>query len=268
MSLFDFVDIGLVGKKDAVGINGSCSVTIGDALSAYYGPRQTHCIGAELKIVADIEDMIMASSSLASLGPLGGGIMGMTGTGTYCYGTNTSLNYIGPKGDIRRAPTASKTSDNRVGWKPGLKKDADDLTQPSPADATVAKAVTALSTVMFLAMVSTEMVLRFVYPKYNGKSQDYNRWAQLIKGLNCAVTSRLMGVIRGLELASSYTDIALHDAKRAKLIERDAAIQDLQRIAAALAQRASLAQGLTQAAASARAVRRAAAPAGPKLKQD
>ena len=112
MSLLDIVEaVGEGTHKELIpGMTGSFNVTIGDAVAGFYGSRHTHIFGGEIKLVCDPEDLLMGK--IAHYLPLTSALLaGIGGNATFVYAQNTTMIYGGPKFDVRRAPSISKSSD-------------------------------------------------------------------------------------------------------------------------------------------------------------
>lgn len=226
MSAFDWVECGLINKDAHIpAMGGSFGVTIGDALSGFFGARHSHIFGADIKLVADPEDMLMGKleSFLPGVAQLLGGIGGNV---TFCYGTNMTATYMGPKVEIRRAPANSKTTDYQL---PRLKASGpvtkSGVPPLDPIDPELLAAVAVLSILIICVPAALELAIRFKYPLYGSKSasdeeavEGYGKAPEIMKLCAYMVTSRLMGLLKMLEDKGSWGQFAEQWAKEAEYL--------------------------------------------------
>jgi hypothetical protein len=216
MGMFDWVAAGLLNKDiETPGFTGTYGTTMGDAVSGFYGSRHAHIFGPDVKLVCDIEDMIVTHGiegglKLPFLAAL---LAGVGGNVTFCYGSNTTATYVGPKMEIRRAENITKTSDNiiaRVG--------ATDV-----VDTATVVAVTVLSALICATTAALEMAIHFVYPKYGSTAasdhetiESYGKLPEILKLCVIMVTTRLMAILKMLEDEGTWANLAEHYAEMAE----------------------------------------------------
>lgn len=204
MSLFDWLTSGL--KRWGVDIpwfSGSYSSTMGDALSVYFGGRHTHIFGSEIKLVCDPEDM--ALGALAESMPLFTALLaGVGGQTTFVYGTNCLATYVGPKVEIRRAPTAGKTSDNII----ARDKGAGTGGKPDPVDTGTCVAVATMSILLCATAAALELALHFKYPAWGSgdelAEEKYGTTPDKLVTSNDMIADRLMALLKELECKGTW----------------------------------------------------------------
>lgn len=233
MSVFDWVEIGEASKgKELDWFKGKCSVTVGDALCGYYGARHTHIFGPEIKVVCDLEDMLVSHGLEKLLPGISGLAAGIGGNVTFNYGSQIGLTYIGPKIDIRRANAITKIGKT-------LKKGDDAATNMTDrADKAVAIATGILSTLMLLTAAATELALHFAYPEFgkeqsnggghhddaSGDDDSHKHGAlsgEMLKVLSYTITARLMELIKQIETSVTWGELGeeyLKSLKRLGLV--------------------------------------------------
>lgn len=224
MSVWDWVECGLIDKHvELPAMTGSFGVTIGDAVAGFFGARHTHIFGADIKLVADPEDLLLGQLEhalplvTALLGGVGGNV-------TFCYGTNLTATYMGPKMEIRRAKNISKTTDYYFKPKsaPGAAGAA--APPPDPVDPATLVAVSALSLLVVCVPAALELAIRFKYPQYGVKGaseetlESYGETPGILKLCAYMVTSRLMALLKMIEDAGSLAQIGEEWSKTAEYI--------------------------------------------------
>ena len=200
MSIWDWVDVGLASKKASLTkYKGSYNVTAGTALGAYFGGRHTHVFGADVRVVVDPEEQLFRALPTPKIPAL---LSGLTSNAAFVYGSSTSATYIGPKVDIRRAPTITRVSDQWVTrrgqgvngrWTEGDQED-------DPLDKASANAVRVLSVLALATAAALELA---VYIKYRN-STDGSVGAGLMAVASYGIPSRLYAVIKGIEAGACY----------------------------------------------------------------
>lgn len=222
---------------------GTFAVTVGDAIAGIIGQRQTHIFGPEVKMVVDVEDMLANLVEkipvFAAVSPLMAMLTGIGGNANFYYGSNTSVTYVGPKVDIRRAPELKKTaetpfsrakfigpsvfekgdSENPGGWKAPSAKELGAKTEIA-----CQTLVTALSALLAAGTAGIEIAMRVKYSQF-GKSappesakEDATKFKKTVEGygeapefLNSLVynlPTRIMKFIQMIECATLYYDHA------------------------------------------------------------
>lgn len=213
MSLWDWVEVGLMDHHTEIPeMKGSFGVTVGDAVAGFFGARHAHIFGAELKLVCDPEDMVLGKLEhfMPGVAAILGGAGGNT---TFTYGSNVSATYVGPKFDIRRAPSHSKTTDYilpRIGAPTAVKD------PPDPIDAAMLVAVTALSVIMCAVPAATELAFTVMYKGHPPPEGDET--AAELKLAAYMVTSRMMAFLKLLEHKGSAVQFAEQFGKEAVLL--------------------------------------------------
>lgn len=213
MSLLDIVEaVGEGTHKEIIpGMKGSFNVTIGDAVSGFYGSRHTHIFGADIKLVCDPEDLLMGK--VAHYLPLTSALLaGIGGNATFVYAQNTNMIYGGPKTDIRRAPSVSKNSDfvlPHAGATPG---GAGQMGAAAEIDKGLLFGVAALSTLVVAVPAVMELMIRFKYPQFGSSSasqetlEGYGETPNILKLCAYAVTSRLMDFLKTFEESGTWAE--------------------------------------------------------------
>jgi hypothetical protein len=226
MSLFDWVELGYATKGQQVPIfTGSFSVTIGDATMGFYGARDVHVFGPDIRLVCDPLDMMLGP--LTTLLPVVSSLMaGATGNVVFTYGTNLGATYVGPALNIRRAENITKTSDNMpLARDQVLARATPAGNQPAnndPVDVATSIAAAALSTLLCATAAGMELALRFKYPEFGKPTPNqavlagYGQTPVLLRALIPTITSRLMALLTTLEkcgTAGSLGEQFLKDGK-------------------------------------------------------
>jgi hypothetical protein len=228
MSVWDWVETGLANNHvELPAMTGSFGVTIGDAVSGFFGARHTHIFGPDIKLVADPEDMLMGKLEhfLPGVAQL---LAGVGGNVTFCYGTNLTATYVGPKMEIRRAPTISKTTDYVL---PRVKASGPvtsaGVPPVDPVDEAMLAAVAALSVLVICVPAALELAIRFKYPAYGSKPttdeqketiEGYGNSPGVLKLCAYMVTSRLMALLKMLEDKGSWAQFAEQWIKEAEYL--------------------------------------------------
>jgi hypothetical protein len=198
---------------------GSYSVTLGDAVFAFYGERDTHVFGNDIKLVVN-----------GSAGGIGGflglflgewtlpflRLLGLGGDASFCYGARTSITYGGPTTTIQRGPVIRKSTSRPLGNDVGLPSlypfelGAAQPKEPTGVEAAdmdvkTVRAVTALSRLLTCATAASELAVRFKYPDYDPKKDQHGFDTPAILNKVFTQLSRtIMAVIYGIETASIY----------------------------------------------------------------
>lgn len=217
MSVLDWVDLGLHRKGEEIpGFKGSFSVTLGDAVAGVFGARHAHIFGPDVRLVCDIENMIMSKIPLHSLAGLAEGI---GGGAAFIYGQNTTATYVGPAVTLRRGPSWTKAAASffpkaldpadpfngfpLMGGNPPVGVTAE---EQYAMDNNLAKLVLATSAILCLVTAGLELAIRFKYPTFNSSTnEDPSSTAQLLYDLTYTLCSRLMELIVLMEQAGTVT---------------------------------------------------------------
>lgn len=215
MSFWDWVNVGKVDATDKSFDNykGSFGVTTGTTVGGYYGSRHTHIFGSEIKIICDPEDVL--AGKLGAIAPLVSALIsGIGGNTTYTYGTATGLTAFGPKADILRGKAIKRTSDTLFGTFTEAK-----ASNHNKLDAAIKVAVAALTLLLFAVAAGMELYIRVHYEEFNPKSnKDCNRTTEMLATLDYTLTSRIMALIRLLEVNSTWGELAEACGKEVKTI--------------------------------------------------
>jgi hypothetical protein len=200
MSVFDWVAMGCnAADSEAIDKNypGSFAVTAGDALGCFYGSRTAHIFGPDVKLMCDPEDLLagLLPEKFNLLAALLGGIGGNV---TFCYGSNLTATYCGPKGEIRRGESWSKIADAILDEALYKGPGAPAAGKLEPLDSATGTAVCALSVLMLLTTAALEIAAKITYPHESSKFA-------LASGM---ISSRLMALIKELERTCSLAEFA------------------------------------------------------------
>jgi hypothetical protein len=215
MSMFDWVAGGLIKLGvETPGFAGSDATTCGDAVAGFYGSRHAHIFGPDVKLVCDIEDMIVTHGIEGGLKmPIAAALLaGIGGNVTFVYGSNTTATYVGPKMEIRRAENVTKTSDNIV-----AKVAGEDV-----VDTATVAVVTVLSVLICATTMAFELAIHFAYPKFGSTSaadkesiEHYGSLPETLKLCVIMITTRLMAFLKYFEDLGSWANLAEIHAKDA-----------------------------------------------------
>jgi hypothetical protein len=213
MSVWDWVEVGLSEHHlEIPAMKGSFGVTVGDAVAGFFGARHAHVFGADIKLVCDPEDMLFGK--LESYLPGVAAILGGTGGNTtFVYGCNVTATYVGPKFEIRRAPSITKTTDYviaRVGSPPVVKD------PPDPIDEAMVIAVTVLSVLLCAVPAALELVFVIIYKGHPPPEGD--ELAAALKLCAYMITSRLMALLKMLEEKGGLVQFAEQWGKEAAML--------------------------------------------------
>jgi hypothetical protein len=144
-------------------------------------------------------------------------LAGVGGNVTFCYGTNLTATYVGPKMEIRRAPTISKTSDYVLPRVKAPAAAAGAPPPPDPIDPAMLAAVTALSVLVICVPAALELAIRFKYPAFGSKPttdeqketlEGYGKSPDIMKVCAYMITSRLMALLKMLEDKGTWAQFA------------------------------------------------------------
>ena len=224
MSVWDWVETGLVDNKVEIpAMGGSFAVTIGDALMGFFGARHTHVFGSDIKLVADPEDMLIGQLEelLPGVAQL---LAGVGGNVTFCYGTNLTATYVGPKMEIRRAPVINKTTDYMIPPKAQGPVTAAGVPPADPVDPATLAAVIVLSVLIICVPAALELAIRFRYPQFGNKGaseetlEGYGEAPKVLKLCAYMVTARLMGLLKMLEDKGTFAQFAEQWVKEAEYV--------------------------------------------------
>lgn len=215
MSMFDWVAGGLIkAKVETPGFAGSYATTCGDAVAGFFGSRHAHIFGPDVKLVCDIEDMIVTHGIEGGLKmPIAAALLaGIGGNVTFVYGSNTTATYVGPKMEIRRAENVTKTTDNIV-----AKVAGEDV-----VDTATVAVVTVLSVLTCATAMAFELAIHFAYPKFGSTAaadretiEHYGALPETLKLCVIMITTRLMALLKYFEDLGSWANLAelhAHDA--------------------------------------------------------
>jgi hypothetical protein len=212
MGLFDWITLGKAASGDGLGqFSGSFSVTIGDIVQGKYGAQHEHMLGSKILMVCDPLSMLGGAGGFMPI--LGGLVTGVGGNFSLNYASVFTGTYVGPKIEVRRAPTLSKVSDNvlartkvEVG---GAMQESDEIDQATSAAAAV------LSLLIVATTAALELAMHFAYPKFGSTSPDdqaaiagYGKTPDVLKVCSYMIPSRLMALLKVLEIKGSYADFA------------------------------------------------------------
>ncbi|OAI41315.1 hypothetical protein AYO40_03405 [Planctomycetaceae bacterium SCGC AG-212-D15] len=252
MGVFDWIQSGKRGATGSdlafgtddqgkpIAYSGSFSLTIGNGITSLFGTRHTHIFGPEIKMVTDIEDMLgTLVSPIPGMTALTTLLSGIGGNVTFCYGTNITATYVGPKVEIRRAANLQKTGDTPFarakflgpGWATPQVRDpiTNAITDPGgkpkeiPGEKWMRVLIAALSVILTAGTAAMELVMRAKYSQFGkaappkstteGQTYDavikgYGETPQLLNALIYTLPPRIMKLIQVLETSTSYTEWA------------------------------------------------------------
>ena len=219
MPFFDWIELGGYHPEN---FSGKCGVTIGDTLAACFGARHTHIFGPEIKLVCDPEDLVIGR--LEEYLPVASALFsGLGGNVTWVYGSNVSATYVGPKVDIRRAPTLGKTSDNVI----ARTKRPDIVAKYSkekkdPIDKATVAVVSVLSVLAVGVSAALDLVIHFQYNELNDtkdeeKRKGYEHTIETLKVCSYTISGRLLALLKLVEEQGSWAEFAKKWALDAKL---------------------------------------------------
>lgn len=219
MSVWEWVDVGLMNHDvELEPMKGSFAVTTGDAVAGFFGSRQAHIYGGDIKLVCDPEDMLFGKLEhfLPGAAAILGGVGGNT---TWVYGSNFTATYVGPKMEIRRAPAINKTTDYviaRAASPPTVKVPPDEI------DAAMAVAVGVLSVLICAVPAAMDLTFKVLYREHPPAEGDH--LATKLKFVAVMVTTRLMALLKMLEEKGSCAQFAEQWGKEAALYLASAAV--------------------------------------------
>ena len=201
MSLFDWVELGaqaLPAKwtKWLEAFKGSCTITVGDVLNGTFGSVQSHVFGGNVDLVFDPEDMfadhVIGGKAAALLSGSGGNVL-------WVYGSSVSATYVGPKIDIHRAESISRTA-------PNLKKIASEKVKPGQSDEiddATARAVKVFSVLICTVAATFDLAVYLTH-----KEDCSERTVENLKILSYSLTSRLIAMLKDLEEKATWAEFA------------------------------------------------------------
>lgn len=230
MGVFNWINLatapfalGDVGKaRDfAAFFRGACQINMGTSLYGFYGERQTHVFGNDIKLV-----------SCGAYGGIGGflgkfmnesgpllGLLGMNGDASVVMGPRIAITYGGPKVEIQRGPVLRKIGyksvyASHVNWDVASVRLAGNQPQQpvgneaAAMDEKTERAILALSVLLNLVTASFELAIRFKYPDYDPKAQSAFDTPKILNIVVTTISDVIMGLIYCIETAGSWTQWA------------------------------------------------------------
>ena len=228
MSLMNFIEMGFsIADADFPEYKGKFDSTIGSEMGFIIGSQYEHIFGGEVKLFCDPVDMIFGG---AAANPLAALLLGVGGNVDFCYGSNTSAHYVGPKIEIRRAPVAVKNSEYdfctprtaaAAGAEPGPK---------DPVDWSTAMAVGGLSVLICATALAFDLALHCSYPKFGSEkpgdeeeAKEYGNVPKVLRICSISIVSRLMALLRMVEIMATRANQAEQDVEAAEAHVEEAA---------------------------------------------
>ena len=203
MGLLDWVTLGGVDKHGASA--GEFNLTIGTSYDGTLGGSYNHVLGSDVALICDPTEMLLSPLYAGGTSVLGGILLGLAGKNEAVYGSKTDMLYGGPKFDIYRARDVRKHSD----WFLRPKFRAASVPAPDPVEPTTTASVVALSLLINAVPLAMELALYFHYKGYyeNKDDEQIQRTPELLKFMAYGITSRLISILRALELAATEVQI-------------------------------------------------------------
>jgi hypothetical protein len=198
-------------------MSGQFDSTFGANVSFTLGSTYDHTFGTESRMFVDPFAMIPGKSMLSLL-------FGPNGKVDYTIGSSTTIAYVGPEYEIKRLSKRKKISEAnfstaelsaetmanstaRIGWKAW------------GVDVPVATAVAVLSLLMGLIALALDLTLHFRYPAFGSEDDadqetidGYGESPKIIKAVSTILVSRMMMLVRLLEVRAKYVTGAVQAA--------------------------------------------------------
>lgn len=224
MGLLDWVTLGRIDRDGASA--GEFHLTLGTSWNATGGSSYEHVVGSSMNLTLDPVEIALSPAYAGGQAILGNTILGMGGSSDFVYGSSTQAIYGGPSFQLQRARDIEKKSD----WFLRPKYRADSVPPPDPLEPTTAPAILVLSALINAVPLAMEIALYCAYkdyydpvkdgPKKDDSKEDspkkevpIQKTPELLKFMAYGITTRLMAMVRTLEVATANGQIG------AKLVE-------------------------------------------------
>lgn len=219
MGLLDWVTLGRVDRNGASA--GQFHLTLGTSWNATGGSSYEHVVGSSMNLTLDPVEMVMSPLYAGGQAIISNAILGMGGSSDFVYGSSTQAIYGGPSFQLQRARELEKKSD----WFLRPKYRADSVPPPDPLEPTTTTAIKALSLLINAVPLAMEIALYSSYKDYYDPVNDgpskgapsegipIQKTPELLKYMAYGITTRLMAMVRTLEVATANGQIG------AKLVE-------------------------------------------------
>ncbi len=203
MGLLDWVTLGRINHNGAGA--GEFNLTIGTSYDGTLGGSYSHVLGGDVCLTCDPVEMLLSPIFAGGTSVLGGITLGLGGKNDATYGSKTDMLYGGPKFDIYRARDVQKHSD----WFIRPKFRSASVPAPDPLEPTTTASVLALSVLINAVPAAMELAMYFHYKGYyeNKDDEQIQHTPEVLKFLAYGLTSRLIAILRALELAATEVQI-------------------------------------------------------------
>jgi hypothetical protein len=209
MGLLDWVTLGRIDQNGASA--GQFHMTLGTTWNATGGTSCEHVIGSAMNLTFDPVDTVLPAIYASGPSMLGSILSGMGGKSDFVYGSSTQALYGGPHFHLQRARDIEKKSN----WFLRPKSHDKTVPAPDPLEPTTTAAIIALSALINLVPLAFEIALYVSYKEYCEPKKDgpIHKEPELLKFMAYAITTRLMALIRTMEIATADVQVG------AKLVE-------------------------------------------------
>lgn len=203
MGLLDWVTLGRIDRNGACA--GEFHLTLGTSWNATGGSSYEHVIGSSMNLTLDPVEMVMSPLYAGGQAIISNAILGMGGSSDFVYGSSTQAIYGGPSFQLQRARELEKKSD----WFLRPRKLADSVPPPDPLEPTTAIAIKVLSLLINVVPLAMEIALYAGYKDYYDPAKDgkIEKEPELLKFMAYGITTRLMAMVRTLEVATAKGQI-------------------------------------------------------------
>src|SRR5262245_35381448 len=198
---------------------GAFQINTGTSLYGFYGERDTHGFGNDIKLVCAGSWTGLSGLLGAYLNATTGfmNLLGMTGEASICYGPRTAITYGGPKTEVLRGPQIRKICKTDLSWDQYVGASiAESLADEEPEqpvgeevaaeDSKTLAALMTLSTLNNLVTASLELAIRFKYPEFDPK-KDSDLTPKILNTVVTTISTILTGLIHGIETAGGWTQL-------------------------------------------------------------
>ena len=205
MGLLDWVTLGRIDRNGASA--GQFHLTLGTTWNATGGSSYEHVVGSSMNLTLDPVEMVMSPLYAGGQAILSNAILGMGGSSDFVYGSSTQAIYGGPSFQLQRARELEKKSD----WFLRPRKLADSVPPPDPLEPTTAIAIKVLSLLINAVPLAMEIALYCSYKDYYEPAKDgqIEKTPELLKFMAYGITTRLMAMVRTLEVATAQGQIGV-----------------------------------------------------------
>ncbi len=194
---------------------GKYDSTIGDKFEFTFGSQFDHIFGGEVKIFCDPIELLGGGNPVFSA--VAAMLLGASGNTDLVFGSDTSVTYVGPVFEIKRARVFEKNTSEKASLL-------------DPVDGPTSALAVALSVLICATAFAIDMAMHFKYPKYGSEkpedekeAESYGKTPRVLKEICIELISRLVALLRIVECWSAKANYGVNEVSLGTSITEAAA---------------------------------------------